>query len=1210
MSERKKVAAARGGREDVGGRDSVVEELTGKGVAGNLKRIKIAALQKENAPSEIEVVVGPEALGEIILDRKAALTRVHDTLDVIVKDIGSYFPKVPVVMPRQLQGQLLNPDGTSARLVSVTAQRPAYAQDENVPSSSFSWPNPNDVTDENGFFTLELPSIPLPKSGLTLLVRGGNTTTEVLARSVDVADGKLGMLVLDRAITPLPRSIISQLKDVVPDNAEEVDEHPEEFAEPQPGIRFGEGDCARSFHSNSGVIDRFSYSILIRLIEPQVSPKQLVLHVRNGGDGDGRSTTPIPLLTKGTVRAKMDSRMVVDFMDTLGKWKFVDRVPIDRPVDITQFYRNVEEDPLDVPKAASLGLGYIVRLHQVWIPAGLSLGDLLYSLPLAPGEEQRIAVYERSETLRVSEAESFSIDEAQRFSEAADSSTLATFSSAYRESASGGSSMHTESDSWSVGGAGGIGGFVSGLLFGVGAAGGYGSSSSSGSTSSWQKGSKDFVSNASQDFHSRLSRQATAARRSSRTGIKLATSAERETVTTKVIANHNHCHALTVQYWEVLRHYSVSSQVDDIQLVCFVPLEIVQFLPPGQPLALGAGAFNRNQLLARYAMLLHYLDVLYQRMQRRPEYIHGLNLLKNFAANPLATVQSSTGTAQEVVSFTVTGTFLPFEDLFVTLVSKNGMRVGPIKLIGASTPIAPDTYTSADELLQHLRQRRSADTGEARSATIILPDYIARTDVVRFEISRIVRPFSYKLKMELPSSLSSLLFSDFLRLQMESTASYSAAQLEQLVGGPYVWDVRATIQGSGEVYANLFSGRAAAELMGGNMLPVPALRVPPVLLYADLLRVEAVFQHVVRNTVSYSKAVWMSLTPEERAILLERYTIGVPSGGITDASQEVPLLNCVANEVLGYFGNCMIMPFHIPPPLAEKMGVTSRDVQEALLKFHRQAFAKPRTSITLPTRGMLGEAVLGGCNSCEKIDITRFWNWKDSPIDKVEMIKPNEFKGLGLVGQEGAKAPSSLVPTSPMTLMNISTGQNVPAPSSNLLEQMMGKVPQPTAFADITGMGALKEAQMKSMELANTARQNAMETAKSMAEKVVDKLPDMMKAEAEAKEKAKKEAADEKKEAATAQTEKEKKTLEARKAKLDDLAANAALYASRAGAEGDATKAKAWASSLLKALELEPKDLSLPENALLFGKYQVGDDDKDAVKLGKEAFLAILLGGS
>ena len=93
--------------------------------------------------------------------------------------------------------------------------------------------------------------------------------------------------------------------------------------------------------------------------------------------------------------------------------------------------------------------------------------------------------------------------------------------------------------------------------------------------------------------------------------------------------------------------------------------------------------------------------------------------------------------------------------------------------------------------------------------------------------------------------------------------------------------------------------------------------------------------------------------------MLERFTIGVPTGGIADPSSEVPLLDCIANQVLGYFGNSAIMPFFLPATLAGEMKFTSRDVQDALLKFHRQAFAPPRSSITLPARGVLGEAVLG-----------------------------------------------------------------------------------------------------------------------------------------------------------------------------------------------------------------------------------------------------------
>ena len=89
------------------------------------------------------------------------------------------------------------------------------------------------------------------------------------------------------------------------------------------------------------------------------------------------------------------------------------------------------------------------------------------------------------------------------------------------------------------------------------------------------------MSNASQDFHSHLSREAAARRRGQphqhAAGDRPPRASE---VVTKVITNHNHNHALTMQYWQVLRHFGVSSQVDDVQLVCFVPLEVVQFLPP------------------------------------------------------------------------------------------------------------------------------------------------------------------------------------------------------------------------------------------------------------------------------------------------------------------------------------------------------------------------------------------------------------------------------------------------------------------------------------------------------------------------------------------------------------------------------------------------------------------------------------------------------
>src|SRR5207342_3023475 len=104
-----------------------------------------------------------------------------------------------------------------------------------------------------------------------------------------------------------------------------------------------------------------------------------------------------------------------------------------------------------------------------------------------------------------------------------------------------------------------------------------------------------------------------------------------------------------------------------------------------------------------------------------------------------------------------------------------------------------------------------------------------------------------------------------------------------------------TLGGGGdESYAHNYLG--SRQQLPPASFPVPAVQLSPVLRYSQLLEIERMLQHVVRNTVHFSKAVWLSLTPEERVIMLEGYTIGVPPGGIEDESQNIPLLNCVENR--------------------------------------------------------------------------------------------------------------------------------------------------------------------------------------------------------------------------------------------------------------------------------------------------------------------------
>jgi hypothetical protein len=1023
----------------------------------------------------LTIDVSKEHIANVLHERALAATQVYSTLDLMGQDLVAFFPKVPEILPSKVSGRFVNPDGTAAEGVSVRAIEPTIVGTPDRP-----WPNPDDLTDRRGSFVLSLPPRPIADDGMRLVVTGSNRIVEVAVRRTDLiaGNGDLGVLTLDERVEPLPRSVLAQLGDVViPKSDGDVLANPSEYAVPAPVVTLGEGDCAMAFRSNLGVIDKHRFSLLVRLVAPQLSNRRLGSRIRH----EGRRSTTLSASSVGLSRY-IGADQLIDAMTELGSWEIVERVPIEAPIDVDTFLDLVERDPKRVPKAASLGLGYVVKMHQVWIPTGLSLGDLVYSLPLAPGEQQRIAVSDERETLSVREQESMTASEVQRYNEVADSSTHAVFRSSFDESAAGGSKMKVNTESGSFGGGLGVGAIFGPVVAGLGIGGGYADSTTTGSTSSWQNASRDYVSNAAQDFHSSLARQASARREASRSSVRLATSTERREVVTKVITNHNHNHALTMQYWQVLRHFGVSSVVDDIQLVCFVPLEVVQFLPSNQPRSLPSGAYSRNVLLARYAMLLRYHDVLLSRIGRRPEMRHGLRVLQAFAGNPTMTIQSSTGSAQDIVNVTFRGTFMPFEDFYVTAVSTSGARIGPVRLAGASATV-PATFETKAALLQGLRTRRSTSF-ETRTGALALPEYIARSDIARLEFSRSFSTFSYRLAM--PSGLS---FSDLLSWlthQADMDVTLSSADLERELGGPIVVDPQATIGGAIDLL-EAYNGPGGTETMG-TVLPVAARRLAPELSFADVLRIEAVLQHVVQNTVEFSKEVWQSLTPEERAIMLESFTIGVPTGGIPDASDEVPLLNCVANTVIGYFGNAAIMPFFIPAPVAGKLGKTSRDVQEALLRFHRQAYAPAQSSITLPARGVLGEAVLGHCESSEKIDLTRFWNWQDSPPDEAtDLASLAGLLGGGnsLVGPAGATAPSGLQ-TGPMVTINQGPAALSPA---DLATQLIASMPATNLPQDLTGITQLgAQAKVQTETTADTLNKTIAE-ATGLAKKAMDVLP-------------------------------------------------------------------------------------------------------------------------
>ena len=193
----------------------------------------------------------------------------------------------------------------------------------------------------------------------------------------------------------------------------------------------------------------------------------------------------------------------------------------------------------------------------------------------------------------------------------------------------------------------------------------------------------------------------------------------------------------------------------------------------------------------------------------------------------------------------------------------------------------------------------------------------------------------------------------------------------------------------------------------------------------------------------------------------------------------VPLLNCVQNVILGTFGNSLIMPFNIPQDVAEQVGIPDPGLmQQALLAYQREAFVPPHSTIALPTRGVLGEAVLGHCASAEKIDLTRFWNWQDAPADTAP--------GIGMVQLPTTTPPLTTGVTAPNSLTNLPPLINnlitAPQPNTSLL-QAMGQqaASQPDFNAALTGQQQLSSIMQNGQTLANSARSDALKTSQGMA---------------------------------------------------------------------------------------------------------------------------------
>ena len=797
-------------------------------------------------------------------------------------------------------------------------------------------------------------------------------------------------------------------------------------------------------------------------------------------------------------------------------------------------------------EATSIAHGHLLHFKQVWYADGYSMGDLLYSLPLAPGQKKLISVVDWERRERTTREEFTSADEGLQAALARDRDLSEVVSGALSESMRGGSRNTTVGAGVGTGAAGN--GSYQQFNFGalIGVSGGIGDSTSS----AFQTSSRDVSSSSLQQLRDRTLQSASAVRNLRSTIVQTASQGEAVRATTEVVANHNPCHALTIQYFEVLRHLKVTNELVDVQECLFVPLPMTEF--------------NREKTLRWRQPLSTYL----QRRELAPGFdatrrvftawgevdtpvgryadeivtaIFGeLTLTIYIPLPPFPEKPAPTPEKAEEVAEKVTKALMPTEGFLGAVLA---IATGGASLIaGAATAAAADavkaTTQGAQALTQSMFNLPTAEERYARFQQEVMPPAAAGF-VDQLELYARVGANEVKLNgadFTLVSNYqpgSPLLVS----VRGQVTNPVRRSDISSIIikcAAPLPPGCRAIVNSANLRYQTRTFRRDLVNdsrvnddidlpivaFTGAPTLPIPPfpgfpglpglpnIAAPPVpvgfpsdyvpipgmspiragngaTLYTPLdeweqrsprledIRLSAeLIEHLNANLEYYHHAIWWTMDPNRRYMLLDGYE-APNAGGRSVAS-------VVDNTLIGIVGNSLVMPValgnHLDPQFRLADGVT-------LLEQYDPQSPAPPSRISLPTRGVFAEAVMGDCNACEEIDDSRFWRWDEVPIDE-----PPPLDVTALASRRSDPGYGSPTPF-PAPIVGMQTAPQAPDPAG--IRAALDTIAK-SSFTDITGLAGTQAnalaAYSKAMDTALAFGKEASDLAKqAAAQKSLDK---------------------------------------------------------------------------------------------------------------------------
>lgn len=721
---------------------------------------------------------------------------------------------------------------------------------------------------------------------------------------------------------------------------------------------------------------------------------------------------------------------------------------------------SVISGPLKLKPAAAAQLpatGVLLTHEQGWFARGLALGNLLHSITLAPGEVTQVAVVEWHRQESGSAQESTQQDDSTSATDQRNRSVDDVQQSTLKEVQKGSSfaaSASVEAE----------GGFSLPLF----SAGG-GANTTTGYSTNYSDGTRDLSLSENQKINEATTRNAQASRSRRAAVVRETSQAEDEQLTTRVVANYNHAHALTMMYFEVVEVFDLTTKVIDAERLIYLPMEIVEIDEQllhrfGSQLAQAAG-WRRDTALADD--IKRWIESLSSTQAVAAGNNHSLALksdgtVRGWGINDYGQSNIPAGLGK-VVAIAAGGNHSLALKSDGTVVTWGRNEAGE-----ANIPAGLSRVTAIAAGYSHNLALKSDGTvvgwGDNDFGMTTIPAGLGGVIAIEaggshslaLKKDRTVVGWgdNRKGQTNIPTGLSGVTAiaaggNHSLALKSDGTVvgwGYNGngeinvpAGLSGVIAMATGWDHNLALKSDGTVVG---WGRNSE----GQTIQKPA----------------AILARLNREKLLYNQVMWVSQEPG--AVIESLRGLKWPSDATRALSESVdPRPVTLTGNYVGY-------RWHF-------------DDSRQRNKFLKQYIDAPdesdmshAVSVAVPTGGVFGEAVLGQAVSAEKIDLTRFWKWQDSPIP----ILPSQISPL----TAGGKARD----------INTSTGQ---------LNESAAKLDQLAALPDPAGFSAASQMMTSNIfrdmsgsdvvkELALAASQHAADGADNAAQLASQNLASFM----------------------------------------------------------------------------------------------------------------------